>query len=612
LVQVLIVEDESIIAEDLKVSLRNLGYGVSGVASTGEDAIRCAGELRPGVVLMDIMLKGNVDGIKAAHEILRSLEIPVVYLTAHTDEQTFQRAKITEPYAYIIKPYEERELEIAIETAIYKHQAETKLRKMERWLTTVLQSIGDGVIAIDRDGKITFMNRVAEELTGSTQKEALGKSLFEVFRILDEEGSPLAQNPIAEALEVMPDGPSTHVFLLEKDGAGVPIENSISPIRDEKDQTAGLVIVFRDVTERKRAEVQLRGQLREAEVKYRTLVEQIPAVTYIAADGSVLYVSPQFETFFGYTQGEWVSEPKLWSRQIHPEDRRKVQREREKAFAGEPLSLEYRMLTKAGHVRWLRDEAVPVKDDRGHPSYLQGVMMDITDAKQAEMQLRSSHEQLRALSARLQAAREEERTIIAREIHDELGQVLTALRMDLSLLNRKLVELSPEQLMEEVRSIIGLVDNAINSVRKIATDLRPEVLDHLGLRAAIEWQMQEFQARTGTECIFDSNFETIEVSIDCATAVFRIFQETLTNVARHAGATKVEITLIKDQGNLVLHVKDNGKGITNDDMMNLNSLGILGMRERTLVFGGKIDIIGAPGQGTSVTVRIPLMECHSK
>ncbi len=162
------------------------------------------------------------------------------------------------------------------------------------------------------------------------------------------------------------------------------------------------------------------------------------------------------------------------------------------------------------------------------------------------------------------------------------------------------------RLLDEVRSLGKVIDRAIQTVRKIATELRPEVLDHLGLRSAIDWQMQEFQTRTGIECNLNSNFENIEVPIDCATGVFRIFQETLTNIARHANANRIDIRLEQHPDCLLLEVKDNGKGISQADIERGTSLGLLGMRERTLLLGGQIDIRGTRGKGTTVSVRIPL------
>jgi PAS domain S-box-containing protein len=219
-------------------------------------------------------------------------------------------------------------------------------------------------------------------------------------------------------------------------------------------------------------------------------------------------------------------------------------------------------------------------------------------------------ERLRMLSAHLQSAREEERIRIAREIHDELGQVLTAIKIDLSLLSEKLdnpaVKLQRRSLVEEVNSAIKLIDQTIQEMRHIIRELRPEILDHLGLGAAIEWQVQEFQTRTGIECEFHSNVDDERLGLDHATAVFRILQEALTNVARHAQATRVDISLKEEVGNLLLEVRDNGKGIAEDDLSTQKTFGIVGMRERALAFDGAVDVERAVEGGTRVLARIPI------
>ncbi len=235
--------------------------------------------------------------------------------------------------------------------------------------------------------------------------------------------------------------------------------------------------------------------------------------------------------------------------------------------------------------------------------------------QRGEEQLKYSNEQLRRLSAHLQSAREEERTRIAREIHDELGQVLTALKMDLSLLGRKFAAadtIVPRSLvLNEIKSMSKLIDHTIQSIREIIVELRPEMLDDLGLKAAIEWQVQEFQSRTHIPCRFDTNLEEIDLDHERSMAVFRILQESLTNVARHANATNVAVNLTEADDSLLLEVRDNGRGITPSEMEKTKSFGILGMQERALLLGGEINIQGSAGQGTMVSLRVPLAQLGS-
>jgi PAS domain S-box-containing protein len=232
---------------------------------------------------------------------------------------------------------------------------------------------------------------------------------------------------------------------------------------------------------------------------------------------------------------------------------------------------------------------------------------------QAEIKERQqATEQLRLLSAHLQSAREEERIRVAREIHDELGQVLSAIKIDIALLSEKLADqeakLERGSLVQELNSTNKLIDQTIQKMRHIIRELRPEILDHLGLSAAIEWQVQEFQTRTGIECQFDSDIDDARLDLDRATAVFRILQEALTNVARHAQATRVDISLKEEGGTILLEIQDNGRGITEGERSNQKSFGILGMRERALAFGGEVQVERATLGGTRVSARIPAGE----
>jgi signal transduction histidine kinase len=231
------------------------------------------------------------------------------------------------------------------------------------------------------------------------------------------------------------------------------------------------------------------------------------------------------------------------------------------------------------------------------------IASDLSEMKRAEQALRASSEQFRNLAAHLLSVREEERTRISREVHDELGQSLTAVKMDLAWLAGRLPQRNGEML-KRIRATGQLADSIIQSIRRISTELRPPVLD-LGLAAAVEWQVQEFQARSGVQCKARLLIREV-VTSNVSTAMFRIFQETLTNVGRHAKATRVEVVLQKQQDRLVLLIHDNGRGFDLVDTSLSKSLGLLGMRERAAVLGGQVDISSTPGKGTTVAAWIPL------
>ncbi|HEY7163760.1 MAG TPA: ATP-binding protein [Candidatus Binatia bacterium] len=241
-------------------------------------------------------------------------------------------------------------------------------------------------------------------------------------------------------------------------------------------------------------------------------------------------------------------------------------------------------------------------DARGKEVGLRMLIRDVSDAKRREAELNASQEQLRALAARLQEIREEERNNLARELHDEFGAALTTLKLDLVWLKKRVPEDSPE-VHERIAAMSKLIEITTQGIRQTATMLRPRLLDDFGLVAAIEWQVQDFQTRSGIGC--DLTTEEVDLPVECGTSVFRILQECLTNVARHAEAASVEIRLQKSDGDVVLRVHDDGKGFPLQSQSQATSLGLVGMRERAYALGGTFEMESAPGHGTTVTVRIP-------
>jgi PAS domain S-box-containing protein/putative nucleotidyltransferase with HDIG domain len=240
--RILVVEDESLVARDIENMSTSLGYEVCGIVSTGEEAIAKANELQPNLILMDVIIKGSLDGIEVAEKIWDALHVPVIYVTAYSDELTLKRAKFTAAFGYVLKPFEERELKIAIEMAYYKWQMGTRLREREEWLTALLKSIGDGVIAVDKDGLVSYMNPLAERLTRWPQEEALRKPLDEVFR----------------SVESLDGGDGREAILCVRDGTRFPIEKTLMPVRGAHQKANGQVLVFRDISARKHAESELK------------------------------------------------------------------------------------------------------------------------------------------------------------------------------------------------------------------------------------------------------------------------------------------------------------------------------------------------------------------
>jgi len=276
------------VARDIRNMLLGLGYEVTAVVSGAKIAVQKAEETRPDLVLMDVMLQGEVTGVAAAEHIYTKFSIPVVYLTAYADSSTVQRAKKTEPFGYIIKPFEERELQTTIEIALYKYKMQMELKERERWLSTILKSIGDGVIATNQDGLITFMNPLAELLTGWRQDEALNQPLSEVFRVMNERAGKTQNIPVRRILEDAVSELSNGSFLLSRKGQKTPIDTRLEPIKNDGGNISGMVLAFTDITPRKRAEDELKKSWEQQK---------------IAMEGTVQAIAYTIETRDPYTAG---------------------------------------------------------------------------------------------------------------------------------------------------------------------------------------------------------------------------------------------------------------------------------------------------------------------
>ena len=268
------------------------------------------------------------------------------------------------------------------------------------------------------------------------------------------------------------------------------------------------------------------------------------------------------------------------------------------------FTFERRYCRKDGRVIWAHVTVTALPGEAAKPRLFVGMVEDVTERKHAEAELERHRAQLRGLAARLEAAREAERARIAREIHDELGQALTALKIDVLWLRKRITPSSPE-LASKLDGMATVIDSTARGIQRVATELRPSVLDELGLRAAIEWEAREFATRTGIECRVELPGEQPALDPSRATAVFRIFQEALTNVARHAAATHVLVRVAVSPNALEMTVQDDGRGIREGALHAPRSLGLLGMRERATTFHGNVTVTGAPGAGTTLTLTMP-------
>ena len=494
--KILIVEDEGLVALKIKKDLERMGYDVVNIFASGEEALEGLEAARPDLILMDIKLQGEIDGIGTADHISEKYDVPVIYLTAHSEEETLRRARETEPYGYLLKPVNEKELHIALEIALYKHNLDSKLRKSEEQYRLLAENMGDVIWIFNIvTGRFTFVSASVQRMRGFTPWQAMQQSMKDT---LSPESYAVFLEGLRRRLAAIAAGDnfSTRIQTLYLDqvhqnGSLVPTEVVTTLMLNDEGRATELLGVSRDVTERKQIEEELR-------------------------------------------------------------------------MAHEQLEL--RVLERT-------------------------------------LELNRSNEQLRNLAAHLQSVREEARAKIAREIHDELGQALTAQKMELSWFRERYGDHKP--IFDKSGAMLEALNETIRSVRRICTELRPSILDDFGLVHAMQWQANEFQKRTQIECTVDSASEDIEVDKERSTALFRIFQETLTNVLKHAGATKVTTRLTKDNGNIILEIVDNGKGITDEQLSKPQSFGLIGMRERVYPWGGKVEITGYKNKGTRVKITMP-------
>jgi PAS domain S-box-containing protein len=363
-----------------------------------------------------------------------------------------------------------------------------------------------------------------------------------------------------------------------------------------------------DMTERKQAE----EVLRQSEERFSSLVELMPVAVYVCdTSGLIQHYNHRAvelwgrEPAAGDTAQRFCGSLRLYDTDgtLVPHDKSKMA---EVLRTGvEARDLEVVIQRPDGTRVTVLVNIVPLRNGDGELIGAMNCFQDITERKRVQTALQYSFGQLRALAGQLQTVREEERRRVARELHDQLGQALTAMKIDLS----SLIEDLPAEKERRAESLPDLIDQTIPSVRRISNHLSTVVLHDLRLLGACELAAREFESRTGTECRLDLPGDGTVVERELATSLFRILQETFTNIARHANATRVDVRLARENGSMTLEVRDDGKGISEEQLSDRSSLGILGMRERALLLGGEVAISGAPGEGTTIKVRVPEIHC---
>lgn len=486
-----------------------------------------------------------------------------------------------------------------------RKQAETALRESEEKFRALADHSIQGIVLL-QDERTTFINQACCAITGYSREEALAQTAAQRFEIVhpDDRARAIDRQRRFERGEPIEEVDELRIRRKDGEERWVLASNKSFTLQG-KPARLGIVI---DITDRKRAE----AALRESEVRLRRILDTMFVfVGLITLEWEIVEVNQSPLDAAGLKREDVLGRkvPETYWYSHSPVVQAQVRVALARAAQGEIVREDFTIRVASERNIVIDLTLAPLRDAEGRVTQIVGSAVDITARKQAEAELRASTDQLRALSARLLAAREEEGTRIAREIHDELGGALTGFKWDLEELERTLAGANNGEGLGAARDRIPMladnIDSTIDVVRRISAELRPGVLDDLGLVAAVEWQAQQFQQRTGltAQCELCGD---VDLARDRAIAVFRVFQEILTNVMRHAQATRIDIKMAESDGALMLEVKDDGRGISETERENRSSLGLLGMHERVQLVGGEIEISGASGKGTRVVVSVPL------
>lgn len=482
-----------------------------------------------------------------------------------------------------------------------RKKAELALKESFEVQKLIMDSALDAIVCIDLKGSITFWNPVAEKIFGWLSSEVLGNTLSETiiplrYRAIHSDGMKrYLQTGTALVLNR-----TIEITALNKKGEEFSIDLSIVSI--QQSNKPFFCAFIRDISERKKAE----NELRKLKESYLALINNVEGIVW-EADAKTFeftFVSENAERLLGYPKEMWLEKPRFWADHIYKEDRGWAIDYCMKCTKDKiPHDFEYRMIAADGRLIWLRD-IVSVQVENDEAVKLSGIMVDITNQKISEEENREKKEQLQLLAEHLQEIREEERKSIAREIHDELGQQLTIMKMDVSWLEENMKEKN-EAIEYKMSEFKKMIDQTVSTVRRIAYELRPSMLDDMGLVAAIEWQLTEFEKRSGIKTEYHGRQSRFPLTDAAKTGLFRIVQESLTNVGRYAKAKHVKVSLMQENNSIILKIVDDGVGFEIEKLAFKKSLGIVGMKERCLMLGGEFKIETTVGTGTKIKVIIP-------
>lgn len=587
--RVLVAEDEGLIVEAICDRLTEAGCEVVATADTGAGAVEATLALRPDLVLMDVRLKGEMDGIRASELINEKVRIPVVYLTGDSDRKTLQRAKAASAYGYVLKPFHIRNLLVAIEVAVDRFEMERRLEDSQLTYATILGSIADGVIAVDTQGCVRFMNGVAERLTGWSTREAQGEQLGMVLNITDPGGDQAAVDLIARVLT------SRTTFTLGRDalvmsreGIGVAVDGGMSCVVDSLGRVVGASITLRDVTGARKAESDLRAMAQQLRAVIDTAVD---GVLMLDAAGTILMHNPACERLFGYTSGEMTGRniESIMSSPLSTEDGRPWHTDRTESRR--PIAVKARATICRRRDRSTFPAEISVGEAYypGPPLFV-CVVHDVAERRDLEAALLDT------------VGREQRR--FGTDLHDGLGQELTGLSLLISALTRT-ARAAHSPHTADLERTYEVVQHALQSCQTIARGLSPIGPTEGGLIGALRDLVSRLRGPSGPSLdISVSEVSRLGLSPAVTDHLYRIAQEALTNALKHAHANSIKVTLDVEPEHVRLEICDDGQGVKYMGS-NASGLGLRTMQYRASMIGARFEIGPFGPSGTCVVCDCP-------
>ena len=549
-----------------------------------EERLRQSSAARLYAVIGPVVAAGLVTGGLALGAALLGLHRDLMLLIA-----AFAGGIVAFPSAYLV-----------FRQAAERSASQRELHDIEAQMGGLVESAMDAIISVDADQRVVQFNKAAERVFRWPRNAVLGQPLEMLIPARFREAHREHVNQFGRTATTSRSMRAQTVLRgLRADGEEFPLEASIS--QHEESGRKFYTVILRDVTQRLRAE-ELAGR---SEARLRNILDSaMDAIITVDDTQHIVLFNAAAERVFGCPRAEAIGAPLSWfiPQRFRAEHEEHIRRFRETGTSSRRMGQQRIVmgLRRSGEEFPIDASISQIEEDGRH--FYTVILRDVTERVRAELALRESREEIKELALAANSLREQEKSRVARELHDELGQALTALKIDVIWMKQNLSAPTSE-LAGKLTEMQLLVDGTVAATRRISSDLRPLVLDDLGLAAAVEWLVQSFTTRTGVACelAVSSNLELEE---PYATTVFRVLQESLTNIAKHAQATQVEVSLEREEGRTALHVEDNGRGFDTSAPRKSGAFGLLGMRERAALLGGEIKIDSEPGKGTRLELRI--------